>query len=133
MIPLPIVAATAAPKTRKAAKLKNAAQATAHCGRRTRVETMVAIEFAASWKPFMKSKASATNTRMMSVSELMGGETRYQPRAARSRVLEHDALDDVRDILAAVGDRLEVLVDRAQLDQLAHVGLVAEQARDRRA
>ena len=41
-------------------KLKNAAQATAYCGRSTRVETMVAIEFAASFMPLRKSNASAT-------------------------------------------------------------------------
>ena len=41
-------------------KLKNAAQATAYCGRSTRVETMVAIELAASCRPLRKSNASAT-------------------------------------------------------------------------
>ena len=40
-------------------KLKNAAQATAYCGRSTRVDTMVAIEFAASCRPLRKSKMSA--------------------------------------------------------------------------
>jgi hypothetical protein len=33
--------------------LKNAAQITAFPGVRTRVDTTVAIEFAASWKPLM--------------------------------------------------------------------------------
>ena len=41
-------------------KLKKAAQMTAYCGLRTRVETMVAIEFAASCRPFRKSNRSAT-------------------------------------------------------------------------
>src|SRR5512145_3493953 len=59
-IPLAIVFATAVVKTNAAMKLKNAAQATAKLGERTRVDTTVAIEFAASWKPLMKSKASAT-------------------------------------------------------------------------
>ncbi len=40
-------------------KLKNAAQSTAYCGRRTRVDTMVAIEFAASCRPLRKSNTSA--------------------------------------------------------------------------
>ena len=40
-------------------KLKKAAQTTAYCGRSTRVATTVAIELAASWKPFVKSNASA--------------------------------------------------------------------------
>ncbi len=44
-----IVSATFVPKMRNAAKLKNAAHATACLGVRTRVETTVAIEFAASW------------------------------------------------------------------------------------
>ena len=42
------VAATCWPKTRKAMKLKKAAQKTATWGERTRVETTVAIELAAS-------------------------------------------------------------------------------------
>src|SRR5262245_17407899 len=48
---LAMVAATLVPKTRKATKLKNAAHATAVRGESTRVDTTVAIELAASWKP----------------------------------------------------------------------------------
>ena len=59
-MPRPTVSATCRPNTMKAMKLKNAAQATAYCGRSTRVETMVAIEFAASFMPLRKSNASAT-------------------------------------------------------------------------
>jgi hypothetical protein len=47
-MPDPTVLATAVPKPNAAAKLKNAAQITAFPGVRTRVETMVAIELAAS-------------------------------------------------------------------------------------
>ena len=57
--PVAMVAATTVPNTRKATKLKNAAQITARRGDRTRVETTVAIELAASWKPLTKSNASA--------------------------------------------------------------------------
>src|SRR5579872_7387505 len=46
--PVPMVFATLKPKNKNAIKLKNAAQMTAQCGFKTRVETMVAIEFAAS-------------------------------------------------------------------------------------
>ncbi len=46
--PAPIVFATAVPNTKMAAKLKKAAHATAVVGERTRVETTVAIAFAAS-------------------------------------------------------------------------------------
>ena len=53
IIPEPTVLATAVPKTKAATKLKKAAQMTALPGDRTRVETTVAMEFAASWKPLM--------------------------------------------------------------------------------
>ena len=45
---LPIVPATLVPNTNAAMKLKNAAHNTACCGVSTRVETIVAIELAAS-------------------------------------------------------------------------------------
>src|SRR6267142_6275294 len=60
MMPVPIVLATLSPNTRKATKLKNAAHSTAYCGRSTRVETIVAIELAASCNPLRKSNSSAT-------------------------------------------------------------------------
>ena len=63
MMPVPMVLATCRPNTRKAMKLKNAAQNTAYRGRSTRVETMVAIELAASCRPFRKSNSSATAIR----------------------------------------------------------------------
>ena len=53
IIPEPTVFATAVPKVNAATKLKNAAQTTALPGESTRVDTTVAIEFAASWKPLM--------------------------------------------------------------------------------
>ena|SRR5437773_11560761 len=58
--PFPIVFATAVPKENAATKLKKAAQKTAWNGERTRVDTTVAIEFAESCIPLMKSKTSAT-------------------------------------------------------------------------
>src|SRR5438093_6460355 len=100
-IPLPTVVATATPKPKAATKLKTAAQATAERGVSTRVETIVAIEFAASWKPFMKSKASATRIRRTRTSIVRG--------RAGSAVLERHALDHVRDVLAAVDRVLEVV------------------------
>ena len=56
----PIGLATAVPNTNTAMKLKQPAQTTAAVGDSTRVETTVAIEFAASWNPLLKSKISAT-------------------------------------------------------------------------
>src|SRR5258708_7025792 len=53
--PLRTVFAAGVPKVKAATKLKKAAQATACVGVRTRVETMVAMELAASWKPLRKS------------------------------------------------------------------------------
>src|SRR5689334_20839695 len=117
-MPLPTVAATCRPKNRKAMKLKNAAQITAICGLIAPVETIVAMELAASWKPFMKSKARATTTRKTSASMLMPGP---------SRVLEHDRFDDVGDVLRAIGDRFQQLVDLLHLEQVLDVGLFAEQ------
>jgi hypothetical protein len=58
-IPLPMVWATRVSRLKAATKLKKAAQITAAFGVNTRVPTTVAIEFAASWKPLMKSKARA--------------------------------------------------------------------------
>ena len=53
IMPVPTVFATAVPKANAATKLKNAAQMTALPGDSTRVDTTVAIELAASWKPLM--------------------------------------------------------------------------------
>ena len=53
IMPAPTVLATAVPNPNAAAKLKNAAQITACPGLSTRVDTTVAIELAASWKPLM--------------------------------------------------------------------------------
>ncbi len=70
MIPLPTVLATDRWNTPQARTLKNAAQSTACQGLRTPVETTVAMEFAASWKPFMKSNASAISTSTTNVVEM---------------------------------------------------------------
>src|SRR6266436_4400794 len=55
-MPLPMVLATAVPKTNAAIKFQKAAQATARKGVSTRVETTVAMELAASCQPFENSK-----------------------------------------------------------------------------
>src|SRR5438132_1300806 len=121
-MPLPTVAATLRWKMKIATKLKNAAKSTAWCGRMTPVETTVAIEFAASCRPFMKSNASASTTR----------HTRTANVSSTSAVLERDAFGQVGHVEASVGDGLEQLVDRLHLDDLAHVLLLAEEPRDRR-
>src|SRR5687768_5435330 len=65
MRPLEMVSETAVPKAKAATKLKNAAQMTAAVGVSTRVETIVAIELAASWNPLRKSNTSATKMMKM--------------------------------------------------------------------
>ena len=60
MTPLAIVFATSVPRTANAMKFQNAAQRTALNGVSTRVATTVAMEFAASWNPFTKSKINAS-------------------------------------------------------------------------
>ena len=68
--PLAIVAATLK-ETNAPAKLRTADMRTASRGESARVETLVAIEFAVSWKPFVKSKKSATATTATSVRSSM--------------------------------------------------------------
>src|SRR5438132_7546747 len=125
-IPLPMVVATATPKPKAATKLKNAAQTTAALGVSTRVDTTVAIEFAASWKPFMKSNARATRMRAPRTS--MRWEVGV---GAASAVLERHTFDHVRDVLAAVDRVLQVVVDLLPLDHVDGIGARAEEAGDR--
>src|SRR3954467_8241234 len=108
-MPLPMVAATCSPKTKYAMTLKAAANATAVVGRSTPVDTTVAIEFAASWKPFMKSKASASATRTTTTHR---AACAVCMRRLALRMLEDDALDHVGHVFALVRDGLEQLVDR---------------------
>jgi hypothetical protein len=79
-MPLPIVRATLTPKPNAATKLKNAAQTTACVGLSTRVDTTVAMELAASWKPLMKSKISATT--MMKTTRASGSMPGVSPSSA---------------------------------------------------
>src|SRR5262245_17181347 len=117
-----IVSATPWWKMNSAMKFASAAHSTAMRGDSTRVETTVAIEFAASWKPLMMSNSNATTivATTMVVRSISG-------------VLEDHALDDVRHVLAAIRGALEVLVDLFPLDDRDRVLLFLEQARDRAA
>src|SRR5215510_11379904 len=103
IIPLPMVLATWVPSTKAATKLKNAAHRTARCGERTRVETTVAMEFAASWNPFRKSQVSAT--RMTKTSTAMSWDK------GASGVLDHDVAEHVGVVLAGVAGLFEAVVD----------------------
>ena len=70
-IPFAIVAATAT-DTKAPAKFSTAALATARRGLNAPVETLVAIELAVSWKPFVKSKNSAIATTAKSITFIAG-------------------------------------------------------------
>src|SRR3989442_1598415 len=126
-IPLPTVAATLRWKTKTATTLKKAAKATACVGLSTPVETTVAIELAASWKPFMKSNSKASTTSRITTHRAACTDSITKRLREGSGILEDDALDQVGHVLAAVGHRLQQLVDGLELDDFAHIGLFAEQ------
>src|SRR5829696_2386496 len=96
---LPTVLATPVWKTKKAAKLKKAAQMTAMRGVSTRVETTVAIELAASWNPLVKSNTSASRTMATTLSR------------TRSGMLDDHGLDRVGNVLEPVEGLLQLLDD----------------------
>src|SRR5258708_15268342 len=103
-IPFPTVAATCRWKTKIGMKLKNAAISTAWWGFSTPVETTVAMELAASCRPFRKSKASARATRNTSVPRAKLSPVIEQSLAGGSGVFQGNALGEVRHVQAAVGD-----------------------------
>src|SRR3954470_2985966 len=110
--------ATATVPVNSAAKLKNAAQNTAAKGLRTRVPTMVAMEFAESWKPLLKSK-------MKAIAMIA---TTYQTTG--SGVLDGDAMHRVGDAHAQIDRDLERLVHLLPADHLERVGRTGEQRAD---
>src|SRR5215207_4009543 len=118
IIPPPTAFATATLPVNSARKLNVAAHTTAARGLRTRVPTIVAMEFAESWKPLMKSKKKATATIA----------TTYQITA--SGVFDGDALQRGRDSHALVDRNLERLVDLLPADHLERVGSSREQCPD---
>src|SRR4051794_38623847 len=102
-MPLATVAATCS-EMNAPAKFRIEASSTAKRGDMARVETDVATALAVSWNPFVKSNASAvatTMTRMMSLSTVPG------PEPCGSGVLDHDAGQRVRHVLAGVDGILE--------------------------
>src|SRR5574343_2049802 len=108
-----------------AMKLKKAAKTTACPGRSTPVETTVAIEFAASWKPFMKSNTSASATRKMMTQRATCMVAMVRPLG--SGVLEDHALDELGHVIALVGDGFQQFIVGFVLDDFTHVGLFAEE------
>src|ERR1043165_7685358 len=119
MMPVPMVLATCSPNTAKATKLKNAAQNTAYCGRSTLVETMVAIELAASCSPLRKSNSSATAIRPTRIGRLKEAST----AGPVLYLLDDDAVELVGDVIEAVGDLFQVVVDFRADDVVHGVGV----------
>src|SRR6185369_13584727 len=116
-MPLATVAATSS-EMNAPAKLKIADIATAARGDSARVEMLVAIALAVSWKPLVKSNASAVATTM------------YRTMSLPTRdlgVLDDDALEHVRHVLARIDRLLEALVDVLPADHDHGVDAVVEQ------
>src|SRR4029453_14410502 len=133
-MPWPIVWATAVPKRKTARKLKVAAQYTASRGVSTRVETTVAMAFAASWKPLIKSKTRATPIRTRPRGAAGGGGESWRipvksSAAGMSGVLEHDAFDKIGDIFAAIEGVFEEFVNLHPLDDIDRVRALLEEPR----
>ena len=80
-----------------------------HARRQRACRQEVAIAFAVSWNPFVKSNASAvrmTTTRRPSFTyDTMGSTQRW------TWVLDEDRLEDVGRVLAGVDSLFELLVD----------------------
>src|SRR6476660_4693710 len=102
IMPLPIVLATEVPRTKAATKLKKAAQRTAFWGARTLVDTTVAIEFAASWKPFRKSNERATRMMKTRKPDPGGMAVLAGWRVGESGVLDQHVAYGVGEVLALV-------------------------------
>src|SRR3954452_780313 len=119
MMPVPMVLATCRPNTANATKLKNAAQITAYCGRSTRVETMVAIELAASCSPLRKSNSRATAIRPTRIGRLKEAST----AGPALYLLDDDAVDFVGDVVEAIGDLFKMVVDFGADDVIHRVGV----------
>src|SRR6266511_4090464 len=107
-----MVFATAVPE-RAPRKFSPAAMRIACHGART-----VAIAFAVSWKPLMKSKMTAASTT--------------SPRRTRTlSMLDGDPFEDVGDVLEPVRRRLEVLVDLFPARHLEPVVAMLEEVAER--
>src|SRR5258706_16469425 len=113
-------------------KLNAAAQITANPGVRTRVDTTVAMELAASWNPFRKSKASARTMMMMTYVVMERQALSRLPDADRtSVVLDDDPLQDVGHVLAVVGRRFETSIQLLPLDEFAEIARLLKELRGR--
>src|SRR3954454_5810258 len=118
-MPLAIVAATCNDRNAPT-KFRIDAPPTATRGGSARVEIEVATTWAVSWKPLVKSNASAVaTTRPKSRSESTSG------------VLQDNGLQDVGTLLGRVDAVLQALVDVLPADHRHRVDPVVEQGRHR--
>src|SRR3954471_9567921 len=118
-IPLAIVAATASDRNAPT-KFSDAARPTARRGGIARVEIEVATAFAVSWKPFVKSNASAVPTTIQRTTSSIG-----------LAVLDHHAFEDVGRSLRGVDGLLETLEDVLPADDHHRGDPRLEQRRER--
>src|SRR3954447_22276409 len=118
-IPLAIVAATASDRNAPT-KLRLADRPTATFGGIARVEIDVATAFAVSWKPFVKSNASAVPTTIQRTTS-----------SIVLAVLDHHALEDVGRSLRGVDGLLEAFEDVLPADHDQRGDPVHEQRRER--
>src|SRR5215218_1268622 len=125
-MPVAIVAATAS-EMNAPAKFRIAAMPTASRGDSARVEIDVATTFAVSWKPFVKSNASAVPTTMMTVSSSPRTGSPYPGL----RVLDDDPFEDVRHVLRGIDGLLEPLEDVLPANHDHRIDAVVEQRGDR--
>src|SRR5258708_6861882 len=126
-----MVFATAVPSRNAATKLKNAAHSTASLGDSTRVDTTVAILFAASWNPFRKSKVSAT--RIVTIRSRRSGFTKFSCGRSRENlgVFQDHGFEHVGDVLGFVSRSFQKFDQFLDLDQCDGILFLIEQLPDR--
>src|SRR6185437_9681733 len=96
-------------------KLRKAAITMATRGERTRVETLVAMAFAVSWKPFVKSKATATRIvrirkARLTLSPLLALTAASSGRWMRSGIFQQHPVEYIGNIFAAIDGALQMVV-----------------------
>src|SRR6478735_6799148 len=122
--PEAMVLATAVPQSAPI-RFMPAASMTAWPGLSTLVATTVAMELAVSWKPLMYSNTSAITITL---------KTRVSSTARASGILQHDRVDDVAGVAAAVDgffQDLEQILAQQEAHRIVLVAVhVAEQLED---
>src|SRR4051812_37728940 len=89
------------------------------------------MELAASWKPLRKSKTRATKMMKMIRVSIEGAEARAVSNLsgrARSTVLQHDALQRVAHVFAAVDGVFDVVVQLLPLHDFQRLHSPGEEA-----